>query len=508
MATAAPVSPYANLDFLRLHTQSDHFLKATLPAAARQPEREETRVASTSGRASWESALGFGFNPYSRVPQHQNLRLFEQLVDTIPVVNAALERIVQMVGCPKLASEDEAAQQEFEEWWMGLRVNRIQTGGDNWFAGWVMDHLTYGRSHAEILLNGTRTDVFGLQALHTRTVELRPKRTGYGVDLVQNLGVFGSEIALPPDLILTAVHDVRNDSPQGNSLLMGLPFVGEIYGKILVSTRNVWERFGAPVVHINYQPPEGATGLRDPSGTTGQTIANRAAAEYSHIEKERAQGRIAHLATSGNVTFEIVGAEGENLNLEVPEQVIIDQIIAKTGLPPMLLGVHRTTTERLSWVQAQLLSKLIHSVRGHLAGEILYLWKLRGALAGRPIPDAQMEWDAPSLIDEVEQAKADLSKAQADAAELKVLEREWTLGIRKAVEVARARRPELEGKTDEQVRTACPDLLDQPPVAMSPFGPGAPGEEEGGDSAAVNRGPFGRSLYSPKAFGGNGNGRH
>jgi hypothetical protein len=478
-------------------------LVKALPPQARQPEREEVRVAATTGRASWETSIGFGFNLYTRIPQHQNLRLFEQLVDTIPVVNAALERITQMVGCPKLVTEDENAKAEFDEWWMRLPVNRIQLGGDNWFAGWLIDHLTYGRSHAEILLNGSRTDVFGIQSLHARTVELRPRPRAYGVDLVQNLGVFGSEIELPADLMLTAVHDIRNDSPQGNSLLMGLPFVGEIYGKLLVSTRNVWERFGVPVVNVNYEPPEGTS---DPSGTKGLAVAQSAAAVYSQIERSRVEGRTANLATSGKVTFNVIGAEGETLNLAVPEQVIIDQIIAKTGLPPMLLGVHRTTAERLSWVQAQLLSKLITSIRGHVGPEMLYLIRLRQALIGRPVPDASLEWDAPSLIDEVEQAKADLARAQADAAEQKVGMEDWRTGVLQNWEYARLRRPELEGKTKEEVLKACPDLLDAPPMMMSPFGGGGAGEED--TPPREPNSPLGRSLYSSKAFGGNGNGRH
>lgn len=478
-------------------------VKATLPLSARQPEREQVAVASSQARMSWDNNVGFGFNQFSRIPQHLNLKLCEDLVRMIPVLNAALERIVQMVGCPKLISEDEAALLEHNEWRERLPVNRTQVGFDPFFATWAMDHLTYGRSHAEMILTSGLTDVFALQELHTRTIELRPRSRGYGVDLVQNLGVFGAEVVLNPDLILTAVHDIRTDSPQGNSLVFGLDFVSEIYGKMLVSLRGTWERFGEPTWHIDWVPPDG---FSDPQGTKSRAIATAHAGELGSIMKDRSEGKIRAFSTVGGVKATILGADGEALDIAIPGRHILEQIVAKTGIPPFLLGIQWQAGERYSWVQAQILSKLIHAIRGHLGPPILYLYRVRQALVGRPMPDAKLEWDAPSLIDLMEQAKADLTEAQADVIELKVLEREATLGIRSMEDVARVRRPELEGKTDAEVRAKLPRLLSEPPMpVMEPFGSGG-GTEEETPASGENR-PTGRSdlVYGSKW---NGNGRH
>lgn len=473
-------------------------VKANVPVPARQPERQPAAVASTMGRASWESNIGFGFNPYTRVPQPLNLALLEQLVRTVPVINAALERIVQLVGCPVLESEDTAALAEFNEWRANLRVNRTQTGFDPAFATWAMDHLTYGRAHCEIILNGSLTDVYALQELHTRTVDLRPKTRGYGVEYVQNLGTFGSEIVLKPELLLTSVHDIRADNPQGNSLLMGLEFMGEIWGKLMIATRNVWERWGEPIVQVGYEPDEN---FSDPTGAKGLAIAQGAAAVYDQIMKSRTEGQIRSLATSGMVSFKVIGAEGEALALEIPERRIMEQIVAKTGLPPFLLGLQWATTERMSQVQAQLLSRLVEAVRMHLAPEISYLFRLRQALVGRPF-EWKLTWDAPSLVDEMQQAQADKAAAEADSAELKVLEREWTLGIRSAEDVARARRPELAELTDAELHSRLPNLLDQPPVpVMEPFGGGRNGEET---PPARENGREVRSLVYGKGWPSNG----
>lgn len=480
--------------------------KATLPTAARQPEREQVGVASSQGRMSWESQFGFGFNPYARIPQSANLKLYEDLVNMVPVINAALERIVQMVGCPQLLSEDEAALEEHNEWRRKVNVNRIQSGFDNFFATWVMDHLVYGRSHAEMILTAGLTDVHALQELHTRTIELKPRDRGYGVDLVQNLGVFGSQVVLNPDLILTAVHDVRADSPQGNSLLFGLPFVTEIYGKMLQSLQFTWERFGVPNYHVNQKMPDT---FSDPQGTKSRVFAQTNAAELAAVMKDKAQGRTREFSTVGDVTVSILGADGEALDIAVPGRHILEQIVAKTGIPPMLLGIQWATTERMSWVQAQILSQLIHAVRGHLVSPILYLFRVRQALAGRPILDAKLEWEAPSLIDLMEEAKADLAAAQADKVEQQVWQDDWKNGVIEAWQYAQKRRPELEGKTKAEVLAACPNLLDQPMpmMEMPAFGGGeGGGEDEDREGGPPRTPPFGRSadLVYGRKWGRNG----
>lgn len=476
-------------------------IKATVPAQARLPERQAEAVAASMGHASWETNIGFGFNPYLRIPQHQNLALFENLVKTVPVINAALERIVQMVGCPRLESEDTNALAEFDDWAMNLRVNRTQTGFEPGFATWALDHLLYGRAHCEVILRADLRDVYALQELHPRTIELRPKTRGYGVEYVQNLGVFGSEIPLKPELLLTAVHDLRNDSPHGNSLLMGLEFMAEIWGKILVAQRNIFERYGEPIVHVRYLPGENES---DPTGSKGLSVANSAASVHDQIMRSRSEGKIRSVATSGNVEFRIIGAEGEVLSIEVPERRIMEQIVAKTGIPPFLLGLQWATTERMSQVQAQLLSKLVDAIRGHLAPEVSYLFRLRQALIGRPF-DFTLTWDAPSLVDEMQQAQADKMNAEADTARLKVEERLWVLGINSPEDVARTMKPELEGKDDAEVRRLLPKLLAEPPMPVLAGGPGENGQE--GPPREQNGG-FGRGLdlYNSKVW--NGNGKH
>jgi hypothetical protein len=476
--------------------------KAVLPRQARLPERQDVAIVQPMARPSWQ-LTPFGFvNPFYRIPAKENLYLNEQLVEMIPIIGAAVDRITQLVGCPKVESENKALAAEVNDWWMNLKVNRVQTGGGNLFSGWIKSHLVYGRAHVEIIPSATYRDVYALQLLHSRTIEARPRENRYGVEWVQQWVTFGEPRLLDDDLLLTIVHDVRDDNPNGTSLLYGLPFVAEIYNKLLASLKETWERFGVPSYVVRYIPNEN---ISDPDGTRGTAFLNQALAGLQSHASARANGMGRDFGVVGDGSIEILGANGETLDIEVPGRQILEQIVAKTGLPPWMLGLHWSTTERMSSVQASLLSEQIDEVREHAEAEWRYLVDLRQALVGRPLPEGwKTHWDAPSLIDQMETATAKKAEEEAQSARLKRLEREWTLGIRQDWEVARDARPDLEGATEAEVRAACPDLLAQPPVPMMLPAAGPGGREEGGreegEQPANTARPFGRSL----TYGGNG----
>jgi len=169
-----------------------------------------------------------------------------------------------------------------------------------------------------------------------------------------------------------------------------------------------------------------------------------------------------------------------------------------------MLGLQWQTGERIGAVQAGLVGEMIDEIREHMESSLRYLFDLRQLIVNR-VFDYTLTWEAPSLMDAAEQAKADLLEAQADGARLKVEERKWTLGINSPEDVARAMRPELAGKDDAEVRSALPLLLASPPLPV--MEPGAPFGDEPAGSTSNGNGQS-RSLdggfYNSKLWGGNG----
>ena len=87
--------------------------------------------------------------------------------------------------------------------------------------------------------------------------------------------------------------------------------------------------------------------------------------------------------------------------------------MAKTGLPPFLLGLNWSTTERMSGQQADLLTSELWALRRILEPVLERICRLYLALEGL---DDRLEvlWDEISLQDMTEQAKAGLYAAQAE----------------------------------------------------------------------------------------------
>lgn len=515
-------------------------------------DRYPQPIISPMGRPIWNMASIALGNPFFRVPQLQNLHLMEQLVETIPLINGALSQIVRLVGTPTIEA-DEETQAELTDWMDNLSVNRIQTGFANWLPSFLIDNLTYGRAHAEIILPVNMKDIFAVQSLHPRTVELRPRYTApnadpnnaggyytpgttgmnasyydsnnqggyyygagagvpatnspgqsiYGLDIVQYQTFAGTPVLLNPRLMLTAVHDLRVDDPQGKSALFGLPFVAEIYTKLFTSLRHTWERFGTPTYHVQYKPPTGQGGLSDPTGAKSTQYVSSMVAGLRNVVASRMQGDIKDIGTSGEVEIKVLGAEGETLDISVPSRVIAEQIIAKFGIPPMLLGLSWSSTERMSAVQASLLSEMIDELRLRIEPELRYLFRLRQLLTGGS-QEFDIAWDAPTLLDEMETARAKLFDAQGETAALENDQTLWRLGVINAPEFVRRHRKEYANMDDEEI-LALPELADlatEPPELMPPTAPGGKPASNTGDSLAGTGSGGGMMAYA-----GNGNGR-
>lgn len=435
--------------------------KIPLPVPTNDLERDVPKLIHPQARASWQPLTADIGNPWYRVPQAQNLRIYEQLIETIPMLYRAITCIVQLVGVPVIEAEDDVKAQ-IDEWMGGVLVNRIATGFNSWFSCWLADMLLYGRAHAELILPISRDDIYGIQELHSRTIDLRPNPDKYSIDIVQILAMRGMFQTLNKRLIVTAVNDLRNDLPHGNSLLFGLPFVAEILTAIFKDTKRIWERFGTPTYHIRYMPPKD---FPDPTGARGQSYVSALMNYWNTMMKNRANGDLQDFATAGDIEVRVIGAEGAAMEITKPVREILSQMCAKTGLPPFLLGMQWQTTEAMSSVEGGLLSEMIEQIRGHVTPEIAYMIKLRQLLAGNK-PEFTITWRAPTLIDLIETARGELFQSKALAQKIANNEDLWRIGVIDKFEFARRHREDLATATDEEIQAACPLLLDQPPAPL------------------------------------------
>ena len=87
--------------------------------------------------------------------------------------------------------------------------------------------------------------------------------------------------------------------------------------------------------------------------------------------------------------------------------------MAKTGLPPFLLGLSWSSTERMSAQQTDLLTSELWAIRRcvqPVLEKVCRMWLRTEGFGG----EAEIVWDDISLQDTVEQAHAALYYAQAE----------------------------------------------------------------------------------------------
>ncbi len=439
-----------------------------------------------------------------------------KLREAIPMIDAAILRLKDLIGFPEIEASARL-KTDIDNFLRYLPVNRIQFGAETWLRSHLDNAFTFGRAHTEILLTADRSDVFGLVEVYTPTCGLRPTFDGFAVNVVQYQYGGGVPITLVPELLLTSTHDFRGDDPNGYSLLASLPFVGQILIKMYDSMRQQWERFGTPNYWVNWEPPET---WNDPEGTQGSAILAPIQKALYQSDLARANGRIQHFFTVGKIGLQVMGADGQVLEFETTARHFAEQITAKTGLPPFMLGFSWSSTERMSTAQAKTLTELIEAERLMVEPQIRQLIELHQRLTGRTGPFT-LKWPRVTLQDLIDEARAKLMDAQSEQIELANWDRKVRLGINSIEEMAKELRPDLDGVPVNKVRAFLDgeDGLPKLPMELPEFTPAVVGGDEPGgagmtqaDKPAGGNNPADESTrqYWPVEvkLARNGNGRH
>jgi hypothetical protein len=196
-------------------------------------------------------------------------------------------------------------------------------------------------------------------------------------------------------------------SPYGVSMFRGMPFLAEILMKIYQTIGTNWERAG----NVRYSVI--CKGADDLDPVVAQERGKAVAAEWARAMEESKTGTVRDFVAVGDVEIKVIGGESPILDSEVPVRQILEQLVAKTGLPPFLLGLNWSTTERMSGQQADILTSELWAIRRTVQPAVEKICRTYLALEGM---DNRVEiiWDDISLQDMTEEAKADVYRAQAE----------------------------------------------------------------------------------------------
>ena len=190
-------------------------------------------------------------------------------------------------------------------------------------------------------------------------------------------------------------------------MLRSMPFLAGILLKIFQAMGKNWERMG----NVRF-----AVVCKGEDGAAMQDRCGQVAREWSAAMQAGRDGTVRDFVAAGDVEIRTIGADNQILDSEVPVRQILEQLVAKTGIPPFLLGLSWSSTERMSSQQADIMTSEIAAIRRSLEPVVERVCELWLRLQGHD-SRVEVDWADVNLQDEEAQARAALYRAQARAVE-------------------------------------------------------------------------------------------
>ena len=333
------------------------------------------------------------------------IALYRAIREGVPILDAAIWKLVRLCGGVGVKCADSAAQKGLEEFFRTVDTGWGQRGIQSFLDRYLDDLFTCGHGLGEIVLTPDGTEIAALLCADPEQVEVKIGDSPLDFQLCR--AGLGENRELPyQELLLFTPFQPTGDAPCGVSLLRSMPFLAGILLKIFQATGQNWERAGNLRFAVVCKPGEGEE-------TFAQERCGLLAREWSAAMQAGREGSVRDFVAVGDVDIKVIGADGPILDSQAPVRQILEQLVARTGIPPFMLGLSWSSTERMSAQQADMLTTEVTAIRRAVEPALCRtaeLWLRLHGFAGQP----EIVWEDINLQDMVEEARAELYRAQAE----------------------------------------------------------------------------------------------
>ena len=349
-------------------------------------------------------------HPFRAVDRYVPLRtgemaLYRAIREGVPIVDAAIWKLVRLCGGVGVRCADPKARQGLETFFRTVDTGWGQRGIQSFLDRYLDDLFTCGHGLGEIVLTPDGTEIAALLCADPEQVEVKIGDSPLDFQLCR--AGLGENRELPyQELLLFTPFQPTGDAPCGVSLLRSMPFLAGILLKIFQATGQNWERAGSLRFAVVCKPGEGEEAF-------AQERCGQIAQEWSAAMQAGREGSVRDFVAVGDVDIKVIGADSPILDSQVPVRQILEQLVARTGIPPFMLGLSWSSTERMSAQQADLLTSEVTAIRRAVEPALCRtaeLWLRLHGFDGR----AEILWEDINLQDIVEEARAELYRAQAE----------------------------------------------------------------------------------------------
>lgn len=358
-------------------------------------------------------------------PPQEEFDLYDALKGSIPIIEAAIQKIVRLMGDFRLVIEPQnrllgegedgsiykSAQNLLEDFVESVPVGISATGLHSFIDGYLDSLLTYGSAVGELLKDKGR--VKGIC-----NAPVRELLVGQG-DSPITPRFYKRNPADPQKpfllnyqerILFTAINPPAH-SPYGVSVLRGLPYISRILLGIYKSIGQNFDRVGNVRYAVTYKPAD------ENDRIYAKDRAQQIAREWAAGMSSATAGEVRDFIAVGDVDIKVIGAENQILDTQVPVRLLLEQLVSKLSIPPFLLGLSWSSTERMSAQQVDILTSELDFFRRCLDAPLRKI--AMAFLEGEGLLEAlgnfkiKIYWDSVNLQDETELADARLKLAQA-----------------------------------------------------------------------------------------------
>lgn len=347
-------------------------------------------------------------HPYSFLfnsgSEKTNRNLYSSLREAIPIIDASIQKLVRLVGTFSIECAEENIGDQINKFLSDVNVGTLSKGINAFMTSYLDQLLTYGTAVGEMIVDGDK--IVSLYNADLDSVELSYGKSPLNVEISCDNGAGHFVPIKYPQLVLVSTLNPKPDEIYGTSLLKGLPFVSDILLKIYNTMGTNWERIGNIRYAVTYKPQNDST-----DRAYAKQRAQQVAEQWG--KTMQSSGPVKDFVAVGDVNIRVIGADNQILDSEVPVRQMLEQIVAKLGVPPYILGLNWSSTERMSSQQADILTTEIEYYREILNPIIRKICNMFLHLKGYD-SEFNIVWNDITLQDELQLAQAKYYNAQAE----------------------------------------------------------------------------------------------
>lgn len=335
--------------------------------------------------------------------------LYHVLREQVPIIDACIGKIIRLAGGFKVEANDPKYQSQLDLFCSNVKIGASGQSLDTFFDCYLDSLLTYGCSLAEIVFDQGKRNIAGVYIAPVRFLDIKEGKKPFSRDYYVGKGRDAVRIKYHENLVFTALSPTA-ENPMGVSVLRGLPALSKILLRVYESIGQNFDRVGSVRYAVTYKPSS------DSDKAFARERAMQIANEWSNGMQAAKNGEIRDFVAVGDVDIKVIGADNQILDTEVPVRQLLEQLVAKLGIPPFLLGLSWSSTERMSIQQCDILTSELEYYRRLVEPAIRKICETYLRLIGSA-DGVTLVWDDIDLMDIEALSQARLNNANAEAIE-------------------------------------------------------------------------------------------